>query len=310
VMPGWPLNADLTAFAPSETEDINQRPKLRVRWIPEGTPMASFRQGVNGYTGTKDTRIREISPDTDFSTIQAVFIDYEVTSERQDPEIVLIRFEDVVGNEPGQVPPGATIHAAMLDFASVVGNAMGAGGKFHPMLQPWQDTDTWNTLGGGIKTDGVQATVNPSFVIGNENLTPLAQGGYHTLDVTTDVQAWSYNTRPNYGWAGLPWLFGRDGWAFSTSEATLEQNRPQLHVFYTPGTAPDIITLQTPAIIGGQVQLNFTGTAGRTYSIERTTTLGGAWSTIGTTTASGTGAATFTDATPPANAAFYRVVYP
>ena len=103
----------------------------------------------------------------------------------------LLQFHNIFGSNPGQVPPGATIQAAMLDIGSLVGDAMGDGGHVHAMLAPWTDTDNWNTLVNGIQTDGVEALVTPTFTAGNTGLTPDVQGGNLEFDVTSDVQAWA-----------------------------------------------------------------------------------------------------------------------
>ncbi len=313
VMPAWQESGyDYMAFSPSEATNIVERPALRVLWVPEGTSMASFRYGVNGYIGAVDTRIRGgANANTEFSTSATMFPDYEVTTGVQDQEQVLLRFDDVVGDGEGQVPSGATIHAAMLDLAALFSNSPGAGGHFHAMLQPWEATNTWNDLGDGVQADGVQAVVAITAQIGDESLANVP-GGYFAYEMTTDVQAWAYNQRPNYGWAILPWEFGRDGFGIGSAEQAAETSRPQLRVFYSPGTipVPEDITLLSPVWNSTSVQVNFTGTAGKTYSVQRVGTLGGTWETRGTATTGTDGRATFTDSTPLAGAAFYRVIYP
>ncbi len=313
VMPCWYMNEsasrDLTVFSPCEATNIDARPRLLVRWVPADTASASFRYNVNGYTGAHDTRIRQATPDTEYSTIASVFVDAEVTSGAEDPEQVFVRFEDIFGTGEGQVPPGSTIHAAVLDLGSLVSNATGDGGKIHRMLKPWQDTDTWNSLANGVDADGVEAATAPTATAGDLSLDPNVQGGYLTFLLTSDVQAWA-NGAPNYGWVFLPWPYGGDGWGFGTAEATQELERPQLRVYYTPGEAADVVVLLAPVVGPTSVQVNFTGTAGKTYSIQRVGTLGGTWETRGTATTGTDGRATFTDSAPLAGAAFYRVIYP
>src|SRR4029079_16865883 len=62
VMPGWSAafgftNNDGTTISPGEAAIEDDRPRLRVLWVPAGTASASFRQGVNGYTGAVDTDV-------------------------------------------------------------------------------------------------------------------------------------------------------------------------------------------------------------------------------------------------------------
>jgi len=279
--------------------------------LPAGTATTSFRQDVNEYYSVQDTRIRANAPDTDNSAIASVYVDYFVSAGDRNEEQVLLQFGDIIGTEPGQIPPGSRIDVAMLDLASMVGNAMGDGGKFHAMLKPWQHTATWNMLDNGVTADGIEAVETPSVAVGNPTLAPNVQAAFHSLEVTWDVQAWVRGARPNYGWVVLPWVDAGDGWGFGTSEQVEERNRPQLRVYYTPGAAePDKAVLHMPVYAAGNVVLTFSGDIDRAYSIRRVGALGGAWVTIGTATVGAGGTATFTDSSPLPGAAFYQVVYP
>ncbi len=313
LLPTWNTTgtADGTLFSSSEAAIIDRRPRLRVMWLPEGTASASFRQDVNDYTGAQDTRLRMNEPDTDRSAIATLFSDWIVSGNTNNNEQILLQFADIIGANPGQIPPHAQIHAAILDLSCSIGNAMGDGGMFHAMLKPWVHTDTWNTMVDGITADGVEAAMTPTAIAGNATLAPNVQAGIQSFEMTPDVQAWVNGTLANNGWVLLPWPNGGDGWGFGSAEQANEWNRPQLRVFYSPGEAlPDKALLQKPVHKGSSVELTFSGTAGRTYSVQRAEALGGAWATIGSTTVSTGGTAAFTDASPLPNTAFYRVVYP
>jgi hypothetical protein len=310
VMPAWQLNLDGTFFSPSEAPNISDRPRLRVMWLPAGTASASFRQNVNDYTNAFDTRIRQNAPTNEFSTVTGVFVDAEVTGGSPNPEQVLLRFENIIGSGTNQIPAGARIHAAMLDLASTIGNAMGDGGKFHAMLQPWQDTNTWDDLVNGVSVDGVEAAAQPTAVAGSATLNPNVQAAFLSFELTADVQNWSSGSRPNYGWVVVPWPGGGDGWGFGTAEQGAEQNRPRLRVFYTPGTALPPVVLQPPSVTSSNVVVRFSGEVGKTYTVLRSATLNGTYTSAGTTTVQPDGTATFTDSSPLPGSAFYRVTYP
>jgi hypothetical protein len=309
VLPGWPGINNGTAYTPSQTATVANRPRLRVKWLPAGTPAASFRQGVNGYTSAVDTRIRENAPDSNFATVTSMFIDAGVTS-TTDPEQILLRFDKLVGSGTSQVPAGSRVEAAVLDLAAVVGNAPGAGGNFHALLLPWQDTTTtWNSWNNGIQADDVEAAATPSVTLGNPSLTPKVQGAFYALDVTPDVQTWVSGTRTNYGWVGLPWPGGTDGWGIATAESTVERNRPQLRIYYTsPANQP--LCLLPPVWNSTHVQVRFNGAAGATYTVQRASGLGASWSTLGTATVGPDGLGLFNDASPVPGTAFYRIRYP
>ena len=305
VMPGWSLRTDGTGFSPSEAPVVSDRPRLRVLWVPQGTPNLSFRQNVNDYTGARDTRLRENTPDTAGGTLVSAFVDWAVTGATQNVDQVLIRFEDIIGSASGQIPSGAQVHAAILDLTANIGNAMGDGGTFHAMLQPWQDTDTWNTLVNGVSADGTEAASTPSAAAGNAALDPNVQAAFLPFDLTADVQAWAAGTRPNYGWAILPWDGGGDGWGFGLSEQGTEGNRPRLRVFYTGGLVINTITRTATS-----ATITFSGDVGKTYTILRANDVTGIYGSVGTATVQPDGVGTFTDNSPPATAAFYRITYP
>ena len=308
---GWPFLTDGTGFSPSEVPVVGERPRIRVFWLPPGEAAVSFRQGVNGYASAIDTRIRQTTPDATGDGLGSFFVDAEVTSGQGDQDQVLIRFDQIIGTETNQVPAGARIDAAVIDLASVVGNAAGDGGRFFAMLSPWDGTATWNTLVGGIQTDGTEAALTPTVVAGSPGLDPNVQGAFNTFEVTTDVQAWANGTRTNYGWAILPWPGGGDGWGISSSEAATERERPQLRVFFTASAGNVSAAVIQPLTVGPtQVQVTFTGTAGKVYSIHRAPAITGTWTPIGTATVAGNGIGTFTDNAPLTGTAFYRVVYP
>jgi hypothetical protein len=307
VMPGWTGNTDGTGFAPGESPDVSDRPRLRVLWLPAGTPSVSFRQDVDGYTGARDTRLRKSLPDTENSTLAGLFVDAEATAGQADPDQVLIRFDDIIGSITNQIPPGAQVHAAMLDLASVAGSAMGDGGTFHAMLVPWQDTDTWNTMINGVTANDLEAATNATTTAGDASLNPNVQGGYLSFELTPDVQAWVNGARTNHGWAVLPWPGGGDGWGFSSAEAGTERDRPRLRVYFT---VPIVITITKITRGPASATLQFTGPAGAACSVWRAAAVSGPYSIIGPATLQPDGTAAFTDNSPPPGAAFYRVSTP
>src|SRR6185295_252279 len=103
------------------------------------------------------------------------------------------------------------------------------------------------------------------------------QGTFNYFEVTTDVQAWANGTRPNYGWAILPWVNGSNGWFSRSSESVSlvdvnkpEAERPRLCVYYRVGTASAApAMLAKPVVSPTQIQVPFTGSAGMTYTVLR-----------------------------------------
>lgn len=243
---GWDGNTDGWFFSSSEDETPTARPRLKIEWLPAATyDSVSFQEGVNGYTGTVDTVIRADAPDTDNSVVETLFVDAPTTENH-----ALVRFEDIFGDGPGQIPLGSKIITARLTTASTSSNAMGDGGQFYPMLADWNDTDTWNTLDAGISPDGVEAADYFNTQAGNATLNPDVQGGFNAWDVTADLQDWANGVIANKGWAIIPWVNGTNGWGFQSSEAPVLTERPRLEVYFTEATnsAPTDIVIDNSMV--------------------------------------------------------------
>jgi len=299
---GWSERRDGTGFSQGESVDSSVRPRLRVVWVPAGVQGASFRQGVNGYTGTEDTVLREADPDVNFGTDISAFVDAaDAANENQ----VLLKFGNIIGSGPGQIPAGSQVHAAVLTFGNTITDGMGDGGRFHRMIQPWsQDTATWNSLGSGVQPDGTEAAPAYNTQAGNLLRDPDVQGGFTPFDVTTDLQAWVRGTQANEGWAILPWPGGTNGWGFITSDAVVEAELPQLRVFFTPpgvtitpqsglvtsesgGTATFTIELNTAPTADVTIPLSSSNTGEGTISPASITFTSENWNVPQTVTISG-----------------------
>lgn len=318
VIKGWPLMTDGTGYTPSEFSVITERPRLRVKWLVPGYNSVSFQQGVDGYAGTYDTNLRQANPDAVSNADLGISSDWNDAGNTNTTES-LIRFEGIIGTDLNQIPPGSIIHGAFLDLSSSGSDAMGDGGEFHAVLQPWDDvTTTWNSWGGnGIQADGIESLVTPTAVFGNASLNPDVQATLNTIEVTTDLQAWVNGERPNYGWVLLPFPNGSNAWISRSADfmSVVDPNNPnsehpRLRVYYTAGTGALPARLKALVTSLTQVQVPFTGTIGKTYTVQRAPAVTGPWSPLGTATTDGSGAATFTDSAPLSDAAFYRVVYP
>ncbi len=204
---------------------------------------AAFQNGINGYDGTRDTWIDEDEPDSSYGeqdtrwsdddTANSIFTDYRGQS--------LIRFDEVFseGAETGRVPMGATIRSATLviDVAADIDNPF-ANPRFfvHPVLVPWQESSTWNSLGGGLSEGDDIGSAIADFLGDN-----VRDGDtMRRIDLTGLVQSWS-DGQANWGIAILPEIIsGNDeGIEIWTSEFGNPLLRPRLEVTYElPPVAP------------------------------------------------------------------------
>jgi hypothetical protein len=199
-----------------------------------------FQQGVNGYDGTDDTELRGAAPATPQALSTFVTVD---TSDGGAMSQGLLRFGNLFGSAPGQIPPGSIIYSAHLILTHSAAGPDGDVVNVHRMLVPWvESTVTYNSLVAGVSANGVEARTSPDFMIVSAG---LAQGGKLTFDATVSIQSWA-NGEANYGWAMIP--TGGNGYRWDTSESTVAGSQPRLEVLFSvPPCAPIAITRQPAA---------------------------------------------------------------
>ena len=187
-----------------------------------GSAVFTFQEGVNGYVGTIDTEIKGGSPDEDRSEFDALNPD---GSDGGGANHVLIRFENLFGTGPGQIPPGSAIAEATVAFDIF---DEGSDQTMHRMLVPWAETVTWNE----ISSD----PLNPTGAAPDDTTAAsLADAGFAApLGIAvvnlppSTLQAWLDGTAENYGWVIFPG--GTGGVDFPSSEGAEPTARPLLTV--------------------------------------------------------------------------------
>jgi hypothetical protein len=81
---------------------------------PLAIPIAvTFQRGVDGYTGTVDTYLQQDRATTDHGDFDE--LDWDLGTGRD--QITLIRFDDIFGLSPSQIPEGAVISSATLTYS-------------------------------------------------------------------------------------------------------------------------------------------------------------------------------------------------
>jgi len=205
---------------------------------PQADTVLTFQQGVNSYTGTVDTWIDAQNATTSNATAATLRVD--LLNYYQE---ALIRFDNIFGSGPGQIPAGSTITDATLTLSvpNTTNYGTAATIYFHRVLQDWAAANTYNTFGAapwnlttGVQADGVEAAATA-------DATPagLAQGAATAVTVTSSLQAWLADPASNHGWVLLEAV--DDGLVFESSEAATAANRPLLTVTFTlpaPCTGP------------------------------------------------------------------------
>ncbi|MFN6312618.1 MAG: DNRLRE domain-containing protein [Planctomyces sp.] len=184
----------------------------------------SFQQGVNGYRGTVDTEIWALAPHTILESNPNSSTDSDNDGGESQ---CLLRFDGIIGREPGRIPPGAAIHSARLLVSAF---DQGSTVNLHRMLVPFDRAATWSSLVSGVSADGLEASRHKdAFTFGKI----AANSSEIIFDVTDTVQIWA-NGEANHGWVFLN--TGGNGWDFYASEFDDIRQRPKLIVEYSlPG---------------------------------------------------------------------------
>lgn len=156
----------------------------------------------------------EVDENTNFNGRNEVSVDLDDGPGSFNPRHVLIRFNDIMGPGPNQVPLGSQILGAAF---RVEITSPGSGFTAHRILVDWDvDEVTWNNFDengqGGVQPDGVEAVIefdDEEIGVGPPFL---------TVNLTNSLQAFADGAENN-GFALLPVADGTDGVDFFTSEA-------------------------------------------------------------------------------------------
>lgn len=208
------------------------------------TTNVTFENGVNGYAGTTDMRIIEgVGANAESSQLGSSVAQYYVdgrvrvtdattgeTTTTQPDVQGLIRFGEIIGNGPGQVPLGAYVLNANLRLTSGSGADANTGSRvgIARMNQPFTDASTYSQYG----PDG------PAYLQGSAARTTgwleanVANNEVRNVRATRIVQDWA-SGQANHG---LTVQYGvqtnnNNGWQIKTTGADVGQ-RPALNVTY------------------------------------------------------------------------------
>jgi hypothetical protein len=250
------------------------------------TATTSFQNGIGGYTGTFDRYISDGTGDpgftvaqTDGSALGTVILNgfnqgagSPPTRTAATPDVQgLIRFDNIFGSNPGQIPVGAYILDAQLQLVTAGGTTSAATGQ--SIIGGFNGATT-NTITGSVGPFGVAALKIPfnsttDYYTSYPNST--ARGPYFTensgeyatrpvgafgtnavgqigsANITNIVQQWSSGTLANNGvavQAGIPGPI--DDWHIHTTGYTTPEGRPKLSVTYT--TDPITVTTFQPGV--------------------------------------------------------------
>lgn len=188
-----------------------------------------FRENAAGYTGTQDTFLQQSAPGAGHGNLDRTEWDSDDPPGTGQDNVALLRFDSIFGGGANQIPAGAQITSATLTYDVI--NEGGVANVYESAVA-WSESVTWNGFGA---SPGVQSADLGAFV-GNAAGTI----GTRSLDVTTNVAAWSADPSSNHGWLFLP--ASTDGCEFRSSENATGSLRPTLTVVFNEGgPAPSLV---------------------------------------------------------------------
>ncbi|MDJ0851268.1 MAG: DUF2341 domain-containing protein, partial [Myxococcota bacterium] len=210
--------------------------ELRATWVGV-LDVASFQEGVAGYASTLDTELDSAAPDADNSNVARIDVDSGPTKQG------LVQFENIFGSGPDQIPFGSTINSATVTFDVTDGTVPTATVAMHRLLVDWDESATWNSMGGGIQLDDSEATATADSVLAD----PVSTGAQTFTGLEATLQAWS-DGAANHGWVLVS--DDSDFWKFSSSDNGTVANNPLLTVDFTPPNAAPVLTPAAPSLPG------------------------------------------------------------
>ncbi|MCZ6701478.1 MAG: DNRLRE domain-containing protein, partial [Ignavibacteria bacterium] len=181
--------------------------------------MASFQDGINGYSGTVDTYLDGPDPNVPKGN-DNIFI-WDQNGGGGQPRYALLRFENIFGTDTFQIPTDGWIYFANLEY-----NVTNSGNQsnVNEATSNWDESVTFNNFPGDPLVQG--STITTAFGNSTSNF---------SIDVTSSIRNWAADSTMNKGWIFIPQ--GNNDVGVSSSESITLNSRPKLVVSYFVPTA-------------------------------------------------------------------------
>lgn len=252
--------------------------------------VATFQDGdlPGEYAGTRDVGLYgwltsdKLGSDLTMS-IDRSDDDPTLSTDLEKPDQGLIRFDDIFGTGPGQVPFGSTIYGGFITVHATDSTNQTTQISFHRMLADWSEfaatfADPAADITNGVTYDDVEARAIPDGTVSNPGLT-----GPSDVQLSVDtLQAWA-NGEANYGWTIQS--NSTNGWDFDSSDQIGPSNRPKLTLIYTPPAGDGTVRFSEPTITVNEDAGTATVTVQRVGASTNTLTVD--WTITGGTATSG-----------------------
>jgi hypothetical protein len=227
--------------------------QAKITIIDDDAQVATFQDGdlVGEYAGTRDVGLYGWLANDKLGGDLTTSVDRNdddptLSNDLEKPNQALIRFDDIFGTGPGQVPFGSTIFGAFITFNVIDASNASTKITLHRMLADWSEFSASfaNPAVGvtnGVTYDDVEARVVPDGVVPN-----AAQLGLVDVQLSVDtIQAWALGTAPNYGWTVQS--DSSNGWDIDMSDQIGPARRPKLTLVYSPPGGEGTVRFEEPS---------------------------------------------------------------
>lgn len=240
--------------------------------------------GYGLYTGENDINLRGGNPNTAFPAggASGLFVDAPTVGGNESQ--VLLRFDNIFGSGPGQIPSNAIIVAADMKL-NVLDS--GDGGELYRMIKDWDATNsTWTSFYSGLgitlgtNSDTADALPTADSVWGLPDGSGSTTLGNATFSVLPDINAWLHGGETNHGWAMIGWPNRTDGTGFSPSEDPTVSSRPELRVLWLPPTVTTNSYRQNVNGYTGAADTQIRGNDPTNSTFGLSTTIGVDWNVV------------------------------
>jgi hypothetical protein len=188
--------------------------------------LVSFQEGVDGYSGTQDTYFQVAAPANVNGALDALNWDDDNPDGLPIQKVfALIRFDNIIGSGPGQIPQGAQIVSAFLEYTVF---DIGQPGAVHEMLVDWDESDSLTSACGASCDEG------SDYSSTNVDTAPASVAGMFEIDVAASLQSWADDPSGHRGWIVVPSSVPSPGGGVDvrSSEYAGLAERPRLTVEY------------------------------------------------------------------------------
>jgi hypothetical protein len=189
-----------------------------------GPVTVSFQDGIDGYTGTRDTKMKSGFPATNYGAHAKLELDGSPADE-----------SSLLSWDLASIPPGSAIQS--VDITVNVTNGSSHSYELYELLRPWFEGEvTWNEYAtgqswqvAGADGSGDRGSTVLGAMTGPRALTTISLNS----DGVAVVQSWVDNPSSNNGFVCLDYVSASNGMNFSSREIGTVSERPKLTVTYS-----------------------------------------------------------------------------